>query len=101
MKKFLKIIGLLILIAVVAIGGFASFIAIRGIPKYEVNVPPVPKVEVTPERVARGAKIASMLCQNCHLSKETNMLTGLHMVEIPEFGNINTKNITNDPDAGI
>lgn len=101
MKKFLKIIGIIILLAVVVVGGAAAFIAIRGIPKYEANVPEIPKVEVTPQRVERGAKIASMLCQNCHLNRETQLLTGLHMVEIPEFGMINSKNITNDPEAGI
>lgn len=101
MKKFLKIIGILILIVVIGVAGFASFISIRGIPKFEPNVPQVADVKVTPERIERGAKIASMLCQNCHLDRTTNSLTGVHMVEIPEFGIINSKNITNDPEYGI
>ena len=101
MKKILKIVGVLIILAAIGGAGFASFIAIRGIPKFEANVPQVPNVEVTPERVVRGAKIASMLCQNCHLNRETNSMTGNHIVEIPEFGIINSKNITNDPEIGI
>ena len=101
MKKLLKIVGILILIAGIGAASFASFIAIRGIPKFEANVPQVPDVKVTPERVARGAKIASMLCQNCHLDRERNALTGNHLVEIPDFGIINSKNITNDPEYGI
>jgi len=101
MKKLLKIVGLILLFAAIGVAGFASFISIRGIPKYEANVVEVPKFEYTPERVERGAKIASMLCQNCHMDRKTNMMTGVHMVEIPEFGIINSKNITNDPEAGI
>lgn len=101
MKKFLKFLGFLILFAAIAAAAFATFISIRGVPKYEVNVPQVPPVKVTPERVERGAKIAAMLCQHCHLDRNSNSLTGLHMVEIPEFGIINAKNITNDPEYGI
>ncbi len=101
MKKLLKIAGFLILIVAVGGAGFASFIAIRGIPKFEANVPQVPDVQVTPERVARGAKMAAMLCQHCHLDAEVDALTGKHMLEIPEFGIINSKNITNDPEYGI
>ncbi len=101
MKKFLKILGILILVIAVGAAAFASFISIRGIPKYEVNVPVVPDVKITPERIERGAKIASMLCQNCHLDRNSNSMTGVHMIEIPEFGIINSKNITNDPEYGI
>ncbi len=101
MKKIFKILGIIILIIAVLVGGIASFIAIRGIPKYEVNVPDIPKVEVTPVRVERGAKIASMLCNSCHFDNKTGKLTGINMFEIPEFGVINSKNITNDAEIGI
>jgi cytochrome c2 len=101
MKKFFKFLGIPVLVIVLAIGAFASFIAIRGIPKYEVNIPQIADVEVTPARVERGAKIASMLCQSCHMNDKTQMMTGKYMIEIPEFGTINAKNITNDKEAGI
>lgn len=57
MKKFLKILGVLILLVALIIGGFAAFISIRGIPKFEANVPEIPKIEVTPERVEKGKKL--------------------------------------------
>lgn len=101
MKKFLKILGIAILVIALLIGACALFISIRGIPKYDANVPQIPNVELTPERVARGAKIASMLCQDCHLNRETGKMTGMTMTEIPEFGVINTRNITNDKEVGI
>jgi len=101
MKKLFKIIGVIIGFVILAIVGFVSFIAIRGIPKYEANVPNIPKVEITPERIARGEKIASMLCRNCHFNNETGKLTGRHLGEAPDFGNINSKNITQDAEAGV
>jgi cytochrome c2 len=101
MKKILKIIGILLLLIVVVIGGFASFIAIRGIPKYEVNVPQIPNVEVTPERVVRGEKIAAMLCRDCHYNSETAKLTGRQLNDAPAFGKIYSKNITQDKEIGI
>ena len=101
MKKIFKVLGIIVLIVAVLAGGFASFIALRGIPKYDVNIPDIPNVEVTPHRIERGAKIASMLCNNCHFNTKTGKLSGQNMFEIPEFGTINSKNITNDPDIGI
>jgi mono/diheme cytochrome c family protein len=101
MKKLLKIIGIILLLIIVAVGGFAAFIAIRGLPKYEVNIPNIPKVEVTPERVERGAKIASMLCRNCHFNPQTGKLTGRELKEAPDFGKLYSRNITQDPEIGI
>lgn len=101
MKKILKVVGIIILFVIVGIGGFASFIAIRGIPKYEVKMPVIPPVQSTPERVARGEKIASMLCFNCHMDNASQKLSGKYMFEIPEFGTINSRNITNDAEVGI
>lgn len=97
----LKILGILGLVAITGVAGFCSFIAIRGIPTFEPRVPQVANVEITTERVQKGAKISAMLCQHCHLDAEGKSLSGKHMVEIPEFGVINSKNITNDPVYGI
>lgn len=101
MKKFFKILGVLILLVALIIGGFAAFISIRGIPKFEANVPEIPKIEVTPERVEKGKKIASMLCNSCHFDKSTGKFTGREMTEVPEFGKIISRNITQDPEIGI
>jgi cytochrome c2 len=101
MKKLFKILGIILLIAIVIIGCGAAFIAIRGVPKYEVKVPEIPKVKVTPERVARGEKIAGMLCNSCHYNPETRKFTGRFLNEVPEFGEIYSKNITHDVESGI
>src|SRR5258705_1136586 len=101
MKKILKFLVILVLVVAVAAGAGAAFISIRGIPKYEVNVPSIPNVEVTPERVERGEKIAAMLCRNCHFNTETGKLTGRKLEDAPAFGEIYSKNITQDKEIGI
>ena len=100
MKKVLKIfLGLLGLVLLALIGG-AAFIQFRGIPTYD---PPKVDltVEVTPERVAQGARMASMLCVVCHADKD-NRLTGKRLADLPTmFGTIYSMNITQDTFFGI
>ncbi len=101
MKKFLKYLLIIIgIIVVIGIAGF-SFIEIRGIPSYEVKKIDY-KVDVTPERVERGKKLALLLCANCHKDNATGKLTGRLMGEAPaEFGKIYSQNITQDKQYGI
>ena len=101
MKKLLKVLGIILGIAILAVAGFVIFVSARGTGTYDVNVPEIPKVEITPERVERGEKIASMLCRNCHFNNETGKLTGRLMSEAPDFGKLYPRNITRDPEVGI
>jgi len=101
MKKVLKyllyIVGIILLIG---LAGF-SFIEIRGVPTYDVKKIDY-AVQVTPESLARGKKIALTLCADCHRSNATGKLTGRPMTEAPaEFGKIYTQNITQDKTYGI
>ena len=100
MKKFLKFTGIILGMIVLIVLCFASYIYIDGIPKYPVKQVEL-KVEVTPQRVANGDRIASMLCVQCH-SNEKGILTGKLLKDIPkEFGEIYSKNLTHDPEIGI
>lgn len=101
MKRALKI-GLGVLgVLLLAGGGAAATIHLRGIPRYPTEAVEL-RVEVTPERVRRGKKMASMLCAGCHLDPTTQVLTGKRMADAPpEFGVIYSKNITRHPDKGI
>src|SRR6478609_1591499 len=100
MKKLLKYLGLTLGVILVLIGLFLVYIQIDGIPKYEAKAPDI-KVEITPERVAQGQKIASMECIACHAG-EDGKLTGRHLKELPaEFGTVYSRNITADPEVGI
>jgi cytochrome c2 len=101
MKKLLKRASY-VLAAIVALAGIlAAYVQIDGIPKY-AHETPVLTVTRTPERVAHGKRLASLLCNTCHLNKETHALTGNHMEEMPaEFGDVYSKNITSHPEMGI
>jgi mono/diheme cytochrome c family protein len=101
MKKLFKILGIVLGIVVLAVVIFVLYVSIRGTGSYAANVPDIPKVEVTPVRVVRGEKIAAMLCKSCHLSSETGKMTGQLLSEVPEFGKIYSRNITQDKEVGI
>jgi mono/diheme cytochrome c family protein len=101
MKKILKFVGLAVLAIVVLAGGFALYVHLTGIPRYQPGKVTL-QVEVTPERVAHGKKIASMLCAGCHLDPATGKLTGKRMEDMPpQFGVAYSLNITRDPAKGI
>lgn len=104
MKKLLKITLIGILGLVVLLASVLLFIGVRGIPSYEVNMPQELKaitVEVTPERVARGEKIALVMCNACHANND-NRLVGKHIADLPaEFGKAYSLNITQDEEDGI
>lgn len=98
--KFLKIGGIIFLILILTAGGGLAWLCFSDLPHYEVkNV--TYTVHSTPEKVARGKKLASMLCYNCHVNYETGKLTGREMKDAPEFGFIYAQNITQDPQYGI
>lgn len=101
MKKALRFLLYLILFAVLVVGGFALYVQVRGIPKYEVD-----KIEfkpVTPDSasVALGEKIASVQCVICHRGSD-GKLSGRPLPEIPEmFGELHSANITHSKEHGI
>ena len=101
MRKLLRFVGYTLALLVVAVGAFLAYVAITGIPKY----PPGKierRVEITPEKVARGRKLASLTCFNCHQDPTTSRLTGKQISDAPkQFGIIFSKNITKDPAHGI
>jgi len=101
MKKALRIVGIVLGLVVVGVGGFAGYVAVRGIPRYAPGNIQV-TVEATPARLVRGEKLARLLCAECHMDPTTHKLTGRAMIDAPkEFGPIVSKNITRHPDKGI
>src|SRR6478672_6353354 len=102
MKKILKIIGIILLVIVVAIGAFALYINVDGIPKYPKLVKdPGITVKGDSAMLMNGERLASMLCVNCHLNAETNVLTGDFLPDQAGFGKIHSANITQDQTYGI
>ena len=101
MKKVLRALGFLVAAVVVAVGAFVAYCAIDGIPHFKQPAVDV-HVEVTPERVARGKKLASLLCAECHKDPTTGRLSGKLMSDAPrEFGEIHSRNITRSKEHGI
>ena len=75
MKKLLKIIGvLLVVVVLVAIGGI-TYIT-QALPN--IAEPTDLHVEITPERVARGAYLANhvTVCMDCHSTRDWNRFSG-------------------------
>lgn len=95
MRKPVKVLLLIVAALVILVGIAAAFVAIRGIPKYAVQKINV-KIEYTPERVANGEKLASMLCTTCHYNDDTHKFSGRELTEVKEFGKIYSKNVTRD-----
>jgi mono/diheme cytochrome c family protein len=104
MNRTTKFVLFLVLGLISFIGLIVLIINFRGVPSYEVTIPEnlkAFKVEITPERVARGEKISSMLCSGCHANND-NKLVGKLMLDLPkEFGKAYSLNITQDKEDGI
>jgi cytochrome c2 len=99
MKKILKILAILIGIGVLAGGGFAAWVSIRGIPSYPV-APPDLTVKPDSAMVAEGQRLAEMVCKNCHLAKN-GLMEGHELEDIPKaFGRVWSMNITHDTKYG-
>jgi mono/diheme cytochrome c family protein len=101
MKRVLKWVGALALVLALGAVGFVAYVATQPLPSHAVSKVSF-TTEVTPERVARGKRLAELLCSACHLDSGTGALTGKRMVDLPaQFGRAWSKNITADPRHGI
>lgn len=74
MKKVLKVLGIIVLLIVVLIACGVGYIK-KGLPS--VGEPQDLKIEVTPERVARGEYLANCvtLCMDCHSTRDWTIFT--------------------------
>lgn len=99
MKKSMKIVGFSLLGIVILLSVLALYINIAGIPSYENQAKGL-SVEVTEARVAEGARMAAILCLQCHGSKD-GKLGGAYMADNDDFGEIFAPNITQHPEYGI
>jgi mono/diheme cytochrome c family protein len=101
MKKTLRALPWAVGAFVLVLGSAALYIQLTGLPVYAKPTLQL-KAEATPERVARGKRLAQMLCVTCHFDPTTRVLSGKRMVEAPpEFGVIYAANITRHPTHGI
>ena len=75
MKKFIKIVGGLLVVLVIAVVAFIIYFN-STYPK--VNPPTNEKVEITPARFARGEYLANhvTVCMDCHSTRDWNKYSG-------------------------
>lgn len=101
MKKTIIVIAILLGVVLLFVLSFVAYInfkspAVNEVPKLNL------KVELTPERIANGKRMAAMLCIQCHSAEDANILMGKQLKDAPaEFGKIFSKNITHDVENGI
>lgn len=78
---------------------FVVYVSTAKIPVYEVDFPEL-DIEATPERLAEGEKIVSVLCIQCHASTD-GKLGGAYMADAQSFGEVYAANISRHPEFGI
>src|SRR5262245_35502712 len=101
MRMILRIVAVLVVVLLLAIGGAVAYIGSSGLPHYPPGKIDL-KVDVTPERVERGRHTVQMLCAACHLDNDTATLAGRPILDLPaQFGSAHSANITGDPETGI
>jgi mono/diheme cytochrome c family protein len=94
--------GIALGVVIVLAAALALYVQIDGIPRYPKPVIEERTAVATPERLERGAKLASLLCAGCHEDQATHRFTGKQMADIPpQFGVVVSKNITGHPVKGI
>ena len=105
MKRLFKILAYTLGAVLALLALAAAYIQFMGAPNYAYQPPAdianlqVPRDSIS---VAQGAKIASMLCKECHKDFQTGQMTGHIMTDLPkEFGTIASYNITQDKTHGI
>lgn len=101
MKKFLKILAILIGVIVLLLVIAGVTINARGIPSYETQEVKL-QVETDSASVANGERLVMLTCANCHRGKNTVVLEGKIMEDVEAmFGTIYSQNITRHPEKGV
>ena len=100
MKKFLKILGLILGVIVLAIAGIAAWVNFSDTPAYEVKNLDI-QLPTDSLSLARGGKIVELVCAYCHRSEDGLLNGKLFSPESEGFGEIWSGNLTNHPTAGL
>lgn len=104
MKRFFKILGYALGALLLLALSSAAYIYFKGIPTYRFDPPAeVLALQVPPDSamIERGAKIAALLCTECHKGEDGKM-TGKFLPDVPkELAPAYSLNITHDSLHGI
>ncbi|HKK89408.1 MAG TPA: cytochrome c, partial [Saprospiraceae bacterium] len=100
MKKIWVFLALAALLLFLVIAGGYIWVANSDIPYYENEAPDNFTVTMDSSLIAEGARMARLMCSQCHGS-EDGKLGGGFMPDTKEFGKIYAPNITQHPKYGI
>jgi len=99
-KKILKWAGIGLGAVILVGGSVVLYMGLAPLATHEVPVMDV-TVEATPARIARGKKLVSMLCSNCHYNSDDKALSGKLAPYPANFGTFYSENLTGHLTAGI
>lgn len=100
MKKIWVFLALVALVLFLVFAGGYLWVANSDIPFYDNEAPENFTVVADSASIAEGARMARMMCAQCHESND-GRLGGGFMPDTKEFGKIYAPNITQHPDYGI
>ncbi|MEM6995584.1 MAG: c-type cytochrome [Myxococcota bacterium] len=101
MGKFLKILIGVVVATGLALAVGAATLTVLGLPEYDIAIPEL-EVDHSPEQVARGKRLAGMLCIRCHLSSVSRRFEGRTIERVPwRVRTLASANLTGDPDHGL
>jgi mono/diheme cytochrome c family protein len=94
LKRGLKIAGWVLAGLALAAGAFVLYVELSWPLRFVVRHVDA-KIEITPERLARGKVLVSVRCAACHYDQKTGALTGRRVIGEPDaFGDHYSRNIT-------
>jgi len=99
MKKSYKILLFSVLGIILVLFCLVMYVNTASLPFYENEAEEL-FVEITEERVVEGARMAAILCIQCHGSTD-GLLGGSPMEDVAIFGDVYSPNITQHPQLGI
>lgn len=101
MKKVLKIVGIVLGVILILVAGFALYVNITGIPSYDTEPPENYAVSMDSASIRNGEKLVRLVCMDCHINYDNNLLEGKKMHDIPPaFGEVWSANL-NHPETGL
>lgn len=112
MKKAMKILGIIVLLAVVSCGGYVGYVSATWDKDYSAVEKPALKASSDPEVIKRGEYIAHSVahCSICHVPHDVTVarklgehppMVGGYEWKMGPMGTLYSRNITPDPATGI
>ena len=102
LRKLLRIVGVLLLLAALVLGGALLVVWVLGPPTYDDYTAEAFAMDVEEGDPVVGKRLVELTCVRCHFDPQTDSLAGRSLRdEFAELGTANAANITRDEIRGI